>query len=462
MKNKQAQVLLLDDERDIRTEINEFLNNRDISVKEASSPSQAFSILSSIPIDVAILDIRLPEMSGLEVLDEIRREHPDVPNIMISGHGDMDSVIEALRMGAVDYFKKPFDLNKLHKAIRKHINAEWHNPGACMAATECLTIQGNNGNDSINMIACSPLMKKTLEKMQRVSRSSGTTVLITGESGTGKELVAKGIHQLSERKEKPFIAVNCSSVPDELFESEFFGFKKGAFTSAYSDKPGWFEAADQGTLFLDEIADLKPNLQAKLLRIMEDRHIARLGSTRNIRVDVRIVAATNRDLKSMVARGKFREDLYHRLNIFTIQLPPLRERCECIPQLFNQFVEHYSKKLLMKPPRIEKEIHEALTRYDFPGNVRELMHMVERGLIMCEGDRLKLHHFEQLRRGINRMHSMAGASRMAMPLDALEKESIESCLRENNFNKSKTARLLNISRQALDRRIAKYGIEMPG
>ena len=462
MKNKLTQVLLLDDEQDIRTEINEFLSDRNIAVKEASSPSQAFNILTSIPIDVAILDIRLPEISGLEVLHEIRREYPEIANIMISGHGDMDSVIEALRMGAVDYFKKPFDLNKLHKTISKFTLPGEYTAYPCLEVREGMTILGNNGNDSIKMIACSPVMKKTIEKMQRVSRSSDTTVLLTGESGTGKELVAKGIHQLSERKDKPFVAVNCSSIPDELFESEFFGFKKGAFTSAHKDKPGWFEAADKGTLFLDEIADLKPNLQAKLLRIMEDRYIARLGSTKNIKVDVRIIAATNRDLQSMVAEDKFREDLFHRLNIFTIELPPLRERHECIPELFKQFVEYYSEKLTMKAPRVDNEILRALVRYDFPGNVRELMHMVERGLIMCEGERLKLHHFEHLRRGIKRMHSAAGASRMAMPLDALEKESIENCLRENNFNKSKTARLLNISRQALDRRITKYGIVIPG
>lgn len=462
MKDHLPNVLLLDDEEGIRTEINEFLSNRSFSVKEASTPSQAFSILSQSKIDIAILDIRLPEMSGIEVLHEIRRDYPDIRNIMMSGHGDMDSVIEALRSGAVDYFKKPFTLTRIYETVKKQsLSIKFQNIPE-LDAGNYLTISDKDGTESIEMVACSPSMKKALEKMQMVSRSPDTTVLVTGESGTGKELVAKGIHQNSTRKDEPFIAINCSSVPDELFESEFFGYTKGAFTNAHKDKKGWFEAVDKGTLFLDEIGDLKPNLQAKLLRIMEDRHITRLGSTKKIKVDVRIIAATNRDLERMVAEGKFREDLYHRLNIFTIELPPLRERPDCIPVLFSHFLEYFSNKLSMKQPVVQNEVFEALGQYNFPGNVRELMHIVERGLIMCTNGHLGMCHFEHLRQGIKNNHSRVGTAKMAMPLEILEKESIEISLRENKFNKSKTARVLNISRQALDRRIAKYGIEIPG
>ncbi|HNS47412.1 MAG TPA: sigma-54 dependent transcriptional regulator, partial [Bacteroidales bacterium] len=311
MKSHRATILVLDDESGIRTEIRDFLDSGRIRVLLAAAPSEAFSILSGQPVDLAIVDIRLPEMSGLEVLKEIKRKFPGTAVIMMSGHGDMDSVIVALRDGAVDYFKKPFRLQDLLQSVEKNLKVQ-------VAARRLMGTNGAMNFEeafgslfSPSMIAVSPAMIAVVEKMHLVARSRDTTVLITGESGTGKELIARGIHQISSRRDMPFHPANCSSIPDELFESEFFGYKKGAFTGATADKPGWFEAADRGTLFLDEVGDLKINLQAKLLRVMDDRQITRLGSTATRRVDVRIITATNQDLEALIEKGRFRTDLYH-------------------------------------------------------------------------------------------------------------------------------------------------------
>jgi len=230
-----------------------------------------------------------------------------------------------------------------------------------------------------------------------VAKTGNTSVLITGESGTGKEIVAHAIHALSQRKDKPFYPVNCSSIPDELFESEFFGYNKGAFTGAVIDKPGWFEAANQGTLFLDEIGDLNPHLQSKLLRILEDRSVTRLGSTHPIKIDVRLIAATNHDLEMMVEKELFRHDLYHRLKTFNIHVPRLSERKSDIPLLIDHFITHYAKEFNKNISGIEPALYEALIRYDYPGNIRELRYMIERAMILCEGDELTLGHFDHLR-----------------------------------------------------------------
>jgi DNA-binding NtrC family response regulator len=456
----KTNILVLDDEPDIRGEINEFLTSRDIRVREASSPSEAFRVLSKYPVDIAILDIRLPEMNGIDFLKEMRRMYPKIQPIIMSGHGDMDSVIQALRLGAVDYFQKPFQLHEMYQAIeksRKHIAAV--KPFNGDQFNYMLQKAGSNGFSS-QLIVVSPAMKAAVEKMRLVARSKDTSVLITGESGTGKELIAQGIHYLSCRKEMPFHAVNCSTIPDELFESEFFGYKKGAFTGANNDKAGWFEAADGGTLFLDEIGDLKPNLQAKLLRIMEDRQISRLGSTTTKKIDVRIIAATNQDLERLIHENRFRQDLYHRINTFVINIPPLRERTESIPLLFTHYLEYYSKKLEREVPKMDREIMDALQEYDFPGNVRELKHMVERALILCEDDLLTFDHFDHLKIKLQKATPapVKEMTRPARSLDMLEKESIEAAMLETGNNKSLAARILNISRQALDRKMERLGI----
>ncbi len=458
MDTQKTNILVLDDEPSIRGEINEFLTSRDIMVQEAGSPSDAFKVLSSKPVDIILLDIRLPEMNGLDVLRKIRQTWPKIQVIMMSGHGDMDSVILALRLGAVDYFQKPFRLHDMLSAIEK----------TRKVYTKSRPMNGDHFDYTLNesfstgstasLIIVSHTMKDVVEKMRLVARSKDTTVLITGESGTGKELIARGIHYLSIRKDKPFHAVNCSSIPDELFESEFFGYRKGAFTGANTDKAGWFEAADGGTLFLDEIGDLKMSLQAKLLRIMEDKEISRLGSTTTKKIDIRVIAATNQDLDHLISENRFRQDLYHRMNTFVINIPPLRDRKEGIPLLFSHYLDYYSHKLGRNVPKVEKEIMENLLRYDFPGNVRELMHMVERALILCEEDILTFEHFDHLKIKMQHSPDTEPLFTPSRPLYHIEKESINAALMESGNNKSQAARALQISRQALDRRIEKLGI----
>lgn len=457
----KTNILVLDDEHEIRAEINEFLSSRDISVFEAENAEDAFKVFALYRIDIAIVDIRLPGMNGLDFLKEVGRHYPNTHVIIMSGHGDMASVITALRHGAVDYFQKPFHLQDLFKAIEKARKFLSHQQYMDEELLNQLLKETFKKSSSMHMIVVSKAMKVVTEKMRLVARSRDTTVLITGESGTGKELIARGIHILSSRKDKPFHAVNCSTIPDELFESEFFGYRKGAFTGANTDKAGWFEAADGGTLFLDEIGDLKTGLQAKLLRIMEDRQVSRLGSTSTSTVDVRVVAATNQDLEKLMMDNRFRQDLYHRMNAFVIHVPPLRDRKESIPMLLAYYLDFYSRKMERNVPKIDRDILGALQQYDFPGNVRELKHMVERALILCEGDRLTLDHFDHLKIKMKTYIAAGEAKHTGRTLEEIEKETIEETLRESGYNKSEAARMLNISRQALDRKIEKLGISLP-
>ena len=460
MKSVKIPVLILDDEPEIGREIREFLTGSSYRVNVVVTPSEAFRFLEKNPVEIALLDICLPEMSGLEVLRKIRQKYPSTEVIMMSGHGDMDSVIMSLRLGAVDFFKKPFLMQDMLETLdktKKLIHTVRQSNGDHFRHV----LDEDLGKGSASpLIAVSQAMQVVVDQMRLVARSSDTTVLITGESGTGKELIARGIHYLSSRSDKPFHAVNCSSVPDELFESEFFGYRKGAFTGALTDKAGWFEVAHQGSLFLDEIADMKPGLQAKLLRIMDDRQISRLGSTTLQAVDIRVIAATNQDIERLAREGQFRSDLYHRLNAFCIHVPPLRERREGIPHLLRHFVEWYSRKLNRDVPQLDPSIQDAMLRYDFPGNVRELKHMVERALILCQGDTLTFDHFDQLRIKLQATGAFPANGHAARRLCTTEKESIEAALAASGGNKSQAARMLGISRQALDRKIVKLGIRI--
>jgi DNA-binding NtrC family response regulator len=454
-------ILILDDESEIRTEIREFLHFNGFIVYEAATPDEAFRIFDNESIDIVILDIRLPQMSGLQVLKEIRKLNPDLEVIMISGHGDMDSVIEALRYGASDFLKKPFHLKEVLSSIEK--SAKFVRNKRMITVSDHHEMSSNPDlwkRIGSPFIFGSAAMEHLYDQMVRVSQADTTTVLISGESGTGKELVARGIHFMSRRKDQAYHSVNCSSIPDELFESEFFGYIKGAFTGANLDKPGWFEAANKGTLFLDEIGDLKLSLQAKLLRVIEDQQICRLGSTKQIKVNVRLITATNHNLEKMVESERFRQDLFHRLNIFTIHIPPLRERKEDIPMLLNYFVKYYSGKLGRNITTISKGLMEALNEYDFPGNIRELKHMTERAVILCDDEELSFDHFDHLSVKLRQTRPRPEMFIHNLSLDYVEREYIEKALREVMFNKSQAARLLNLSRQALDRKMAKYGISL--
>ncbi len=456
---KKLTILVLDDENGFRSELNEFLSRCNFKVHTAAKPSEAFKILRKIHIDVAILDLRLPEMSGLDVLKQIKQEFTSTEVIMITGHGDMESVIQAMRLGAIDFFNKPFKLKDIQRAlektstflsIREAIDENKH--GFSLIPDELETKIGHP------FIGESQAMVEIIRAMAKVAASDKTTVLITGESGTGKELVARGIHYLSKRNGCTFHSVNCSAVPEDLFESEFFGHTKGAFTNAIKDKKGWFEAADKGTLFLDEIGDLKLSLQPKFLRVMDEKSISRVGETRQVPIDVRIIVATNQDLKNLVEENRFRADLYYRLNSFIIHIPPLRERKGDIPLLLNEFINKYSLLFDKKVSSVSFDLTTKLMEYSFPGNVRELKHMVEKAMILLDGNVLTLEHFDVLHDHCQKIQPDYSELQPLLDLESSEIQSVRKALESANNNKSKAAKLLNISRQALDRKIQKYGI----
>ncbi|MDO8899035.1 MAG: sigma-54 dependent transcriptional regulator [Bacteroidales bacterium] len=450
-------ILILDDEKRVRDEISEYLLKRNYLVHLSSSPSQAFAIFEDYSIDIAIVDIKLPEMDGLEVLKHIKSNYNGVEVIMISGHGDMNSVIEALRNGATDYFQKPFKLMDVNHAIQRtqrfiELSRQLESSKKRIAKlSEKLYL--NLGSP---MIGESDAIKDVSYMMQRVASTDNTSVLIMGESGTGKELVAHGIHLLSSRNKNNFHSVNCSAITDGLFESEFFGHKKGSFTGANDERTGWFETASKGTLFLDEIGDMPLGQQAKLLRTLEERKIRKVGAQNTIDVDVRVIAASNQLLEEMTEEKKFRSDLFHRLSTFVIQLPPLRERTEDIPLLIEHFISVFSSRLNVNVNSISDEAINKLKNYHFPGNVRELKNLIERALILCDNQQLELKHFPIFKS--SSIKTKIVREKDDFDLENLEKRTIEKALEKSNNNKSKAASLLNVTWQSLDRRMKKFGI----
>lgn len=466
-------VLIVDDEARVIDEIKEFLKSKSYQVLSASKPSEAFALIEKNSIDIVILDIRLPEMSGLEVLEKIKGKNPYIEVIMISGHGDMNTVIEAMRRGATDYFAKPFRLVDIQNAITRtqrfiDLNRKLKvmESGLDRLSKQLLENIGSQ------LLGKSKAMKHLTAMMTKVAHTDDTSVLILGESGTGKELVAHGIHYMSERNKNTFYSVNCSAIPESLFESEFFGHKKGAFTGATEDKKGWFEIADGGTLFLDEISDMPLGQQAKLLRVLEERKVSKVGSRETVTVDVRVIAASNKNLEELTTQNKFRLDLFHRLSIFVIDVPSLRERKEDIPILTDYFLKMYATKHNDKVKGISDEAMELLTGHNFPGNVRELRNMVQRAVIMCEGDQLLPEHFtiaRHLSNGLNQQktditpkadnHTETTEETDDFNLESNEKRLILRAIQKAEGNKAKAASLLHITWQALDRRMKKFGLE---
>ncbi len=456
---EKIKILVVDDEQRVRDEISEFLTHNKYKVYKAGLPSAAFELLKKYEVDIVILDIKLPEMDGLTVLPRIKKDYPDIEVIMISGHGDMGSVIEAMRQGAADFFPKPFRLMDINLAIQRtarYLNL--NNKYKALEKNFSLISEEIQKQVGHNLIGKSEAMQNVINMMAKVAAVDNTTVLITGDSGTGKELVARGIHYMSTRKKQFFHSVNCSAVPETLFESEFFGHKKGSFTGAVESKAGWFEIANDGSLFLDEIGDMPIGQQAKLLRVLEERSVSRVGSRDKINVDVRVIAASNQELEKMSYEKKFRLDLYHRISTFVIHLPPLRERKEDIPLIFKHFVDLYSERLGKKIKTIEPEISKELVRYSFPGNIRELRNMIERALIISENGILKLSDFQIGRMDGGNVMDEISDSQIIWDLEVAEKKLIRKALETSNNNKSKAAELLKISWQSLDRRLKKFDL----
>ena len=459
MEHTNLGILVLDDDPIIRNLMRSMLKDK-TNLQVADKPSKAFQILKDFPVDILICDFMLPEMNGLEVLNKVKEDYPHIEVIMISAEGDMDTVIGALRKGAVDYFRKPFKAEDIWISIERtrkfsELNANLSNYKNRNKYLQN-AIHEKIGDD---IVGNSSSVKDILQQMQQVAKTHDTSVLILGESGTGKELVARGIHKLSNRKDEVFGAVNMSAVPESLFESEFFGHKKGSFTGAVADKAGWFEVANKGTLFFDEVGEMDQSLQVKLLRVLEDRKFTKVGTQKEESFDIRIIAATNKTVEEMSEGRVFRSDLYYRLSTFTIYLSPLRERAEDIPLLVEHFFKTIVPKMGKEIKKIHPEVMDMLSKYSFPGNIRELRNLMERAIIICDGNQLHPNHFPPVVKNIT-----APAGQHApipddlLDLKEVEKRTIIRALEKSNYNKNEAAKMLNLDWNALYRRMQKYNI----
>jgi DNA-binding NtrC family response regulator len=457
-KNK-INILVLDDDPVYRNLLRSVLKEK-LNVFAVEAPSIAFKILKNEKIDILISDFKLPEMNGLMVLEKVKEEYPEIAVIMISSVADIDTVILALRKGAADFLKKPFTNSEIWVAIERTRKFSELNSNLDQVKKKNRLLTNVVNNElGINIIGKSSSVKTIKHQIQMVANTPDTSVLISGESGTGKELVARAIHNLSDRREELFCAVNMSAVPESLFESEFFGHKKGSFTGALVDKAGWFETANGGTLFFDEIGEMSMALQVKLLRVLEDRRYTRVGTQNEQKFDVRIVAATNKSNEDLSSGKSLRVDLYHRLSTFLIELPPLRERPEDIPELVDYFFNSLSKKLGKHFSGIHHDVYELLKNYTFPGNIRELKNIIERALIICETDQILPKNFISISSTGNSNLSLGNIN--TYDLGELEKLTIIKALQKVNYNKAEAARLLNLEWNALYRRILKHKIELP-
>ena len=446
-----AKILVVDDERSILVLLKEALGQWGYQVTTTASAAEALGILKSELFDALITDIRMPDMSGLELLREVKKQDESIEVVMMTGYPTIASAVQALKEGAYDYLSKPLILDELRHLMsrmmeRKFLRGEIHTLRARLG--EELTVN--------ELIGTSGPMERVKEIIGKVAVTD-SPVLIEGESGTGKELVAAAIHRLSSRAKRSFIPVNCSAIPQDLLESEFFGHVRGAFSGAVADALGLFRGADEGTIFLDEIAELSPALQVKLLRVLQEMQVRPVGSTKAFPVDVRVIAATNRDLERAMTEGSFRQDLFYRLNVVRVTLPPLRERREDIPSLINHFLRRFNKRFHRDVRGVAPEALAALTAYTFPGNVRELENLIERAFAMGAREQIALTDLPSLSK--TPMTSTPVTSPESVPaLADVERELILKALAVFKDDKEAAARALGISRRTIYCRLKEYGV----
>ncbi len=452
----KIRILILDDEKQFTEELNGFFHGSDFESFEANTEKEGRKVLAEHEIDLLILDVRLPGVNGLDILKDVKVLYPFMEVIIISAHGDMDTVIKAMRLGAFDYLRKPFRYVDIQIAIeRTQKFMQMQRKLKLMEERNSLISKTLEEKINRHFIGVSPVIREVFEQAVTAAKYPDANVLITGESGTGKENIARIIHFSSPRKDHLFCAVNSSAITETLLESEFFGHKKGSFTGAISDKMGFFEVCDKGTLFLDEIADMPLALQAKILRATEEKVITRVGDTRPVSTDFRIISATNHDLQRSVDKKKFRLDLLHRLNTLHIHMPALRERTEDIRPMMIHFAEQYSLKFNKPNIRIAPEVFKALTRYNFPGNVRELRNMVERAIILCKASTLGLSDFPAI---FQKRSGQESESNESVNLKFIERSLILKALLRAGKNHQAAADALGIHRDALSRKMKKYNI----
>ncbi|MEZ5008270.1 MAG: sigma-54 dependent transcriptional regulator [Chitinophagales bacterium] len=449
-----ATILIVDDEKAIRRTLKEILEYEKYKIEEASDGEEGLAMIKSNTYDVVILDIKMPKMDGMEVMEAVNKAGIDVPIIMLSGHGNIDTAVEAVKKGAYDYISKPPDLNRLLITIRNAMDK-----ATLITETKVLKRKVSGTRD---IVGDSLPILKIKEDIEKVAPTDAR-VLVTGDNGSGKELVAKWIHEKSNRSDGPLIEVNCAAIPAELIESELFGHEKGAFTSAVKQRIGKFEQANGGTLFLDEIGDMSLSAQAKVLRALQENKITRVGGDKEIKVDVRIVAATNKDLLAEIDEKKFRMDLYHRLSVIIIHVPSLNDRKDDIPLLVDYFLDEICKEYGMAPKVIEKEGYDLLVQRNWTGNIRELRNITERLIIMSgktiTAEDVKYYCSTSTAELPSGAMNYDNFSNFQQYKEYMEKVFIEHHLEENGWNVSKTADTIEVQRSQLYQKMEKYGLK---
>jgi DNA-binding NtrC family response regulator len=453
-----ARILVVDDEEMITSSLQHGLEREGYEVVTASSGEQGMEQFKSDSPDVTLLDVNLPIMDGIKVLDTIKKTSKDAVVIMITAFGGVDSAVRAMKLGAYDYIEKPFDLDRLNIVIKKALET-------AKLKREVRQLRGEQQEKYSfeSIIGESDSIKKVVTIAQKIAESNATTVLLQGKSGTGKDLIARTIHYNSKRADKAFIEVTCTALPETLIESELFGHEKGAFTDAKASKKGLVELSDGGTIYLDEIGDVKPSTQAKLLRVIEEKTFKRVGGLRDIKVDIRIIAATNKDLQEAVKSGEFREDLYYRLKIIPIHIPSLYERKEDIIPLVKYFIGVFSRELKKNIKELTPETEEILMNYTWPGNIRELKNVVERVFILEESDTILPEHLPKEVVVSSHDESNGVQAKFTIPhegilLENVEKDFISQAVQISGGNQTKAAKLLGLSRDALRYRMQKFGL----
>ena len=446
-------ILIIDDEKNIREGLAANFELEEYNVKTAASGEEGLKLIERGDIDLVITDLRMNGISGEEVLRKVTAETPGIPVILLTGHGSIGSAVDAMRHGAYDFLTKPLNLDQLDMIVKRALESREMSLQHQQLKKE---IEGENVLSG--MIGKSQAMLKIMETIKKAA-SSKANVLITGESGVGKEVVARAIHELSPRKNKTMINVHCAALSETLLESELFGHEKGAFTGADHLQKGRFELAHGSTIFLDEIGEINQNVQIKILRVLAERKFERVGGEQTIDVDVRVIAATNRNLEEEIKKGNFREDLYFRLNVIHIHVPPLRERKDDLPLLMASFLEEFNRENSRSIKGVDSRAKSAMFKYDWPGNIRELRNCMESAVVMCSGDEIGL---DDLPPSISRS---AGTESIVIPLgitlDEADKVIVQQNLAANRNNKSKTAEILGIGRKTLQRKIVDWGIETP-
>lgn len=443
-------ILIIDDEKNIREGLGAALEMDGYTVFLAADGKQGLEILERGDIDLVITDLKMPEVSGEEILAKVTGETPGIPVIVLTGHGTIDSAVDAMRKGAYDFLTKPVNLDRLSLLVKRALERREISLQNSVYRKE---IEGKTTFE--NMIGKSHEIQKVFDLVKKVAPSKAS-VLITGESGVGKEMIANALHNLSPRKDKPFIKVHCAALSDSLLESELFGHEKGAFTGAIAMKRGRFELAHEGTIFLDEIGEISQNVQVKLLRVIQERKFERVGGEETLDVDVRIIAATNRNLEEEIKKGNFREDLYYRLNVVNINVPPLRERKDDIPIMVNNFIRKFSKENNKNITTVDTKAKNALYSYDWPGNIRELRNCIEGAVVIAEGNTLRL---EDLPPAVRKSQENSSISIPAgTDMDTAEKIIIRETLIFCHGNKSKTAQVLGIGRKTLHRKLMEMNL----